>query len=153
MTIGLAGGEHVEAIQALYKDLFACSAAYQPLYYQSAEAGEAFLIESMANEKSDILVALEEGAVLGFALVVEQETPPFGCIIPRRYVYLMDLAVDPGHRGKGIGTALIEATKEWGRMRELDFIELTVLEGNENARRLYEREGLVPVMHTMRQPL
>lgn len=54
-----------------------------------------------------VLVAVEEGRILG-ACVVESERTP---------AEVVAIAVRPGRRGQGIGTALLEtATGRWGRL-------------------------------------
>ncbi len=51
--------------------------------------------------------------------------------------------VDPDQRGLGIGTDLIEAVIAWARSDGAASIALWVADGNEAARRLYERSGFV----------
>jgi ribosomal protein S18 acetylase RimI-like enzyme len=55
---------------------------------------------------------------------------------------LQSLAVLPAARGAGAGTALIDATFEHLRGLGIREISLAVLDGNDAARRLYERFGL-----------
>jgi ribosomal protein S18 acetylase RimI-like enzyme len=45
-------------------------------------------------------------------------------------------------RGNGVGTALIEAGREWLRMRGVRGLQVSVLVDNEPAMRLYRRAGL-----------
>ena len=71
--------------------------------------------------------------ILGFALVQQQDTPPFNCIVPHKYAYLMDIVVAPEQRGKGIGKQLIHAVKSWAKSRKMEYIELCVLSQNRNA--------------------
>jgi len=53
------------------------------------------------------------------------------------------ISVVPSHRGRGIGSRLIEQGLRWARKRGLRRVELTVHAENHAARRLYERFGFV----------
>jgi GNAT superfamily N-acetyltransferase len=54
---------------------------------------------------------------------------------------LTSLWVDPGFRGRGVGTALIKAVEEWARDRNLTQVLLWVTEANTSAEQLYEHLG------------
>lgn len=68
------------------------------------------------------------------------------------------LTVDPGHRGRGIGAALVARAQARCRQRGMQAIDLTVDEVNQPARRLYEAAGFLvtdrsPPKLRMRCPL
>ena len=54
---------------------------------------------------------------------------------------LTALWVDPGFRGQGVGSALVEAVLEWARSQGFSEVLLWVTEVNENAQRLYLHHG------------
>jgi GNAT superfamily N-acetyltransferase len=54
---------------------------------------------------------------------------------------LTSLWVDPRFRGRGVGSALIDAVEEWALGQGLSQILLWVTETNQVAERLYERRG------------
>jgi len=58
--------------------------------------------------------------------------------------YLVSLWVAPEARGRGIGAALVDAVIDWARGRGFTRLVLDVADGNEPARRLYQRMGFVP---------
>jgi ribosomal protein S18 acetylase RimI-like enzyme len=58
-----------------------------------------------------------------------------------------DLAVRPGHRGQGVGRALLTAAESLARARGCCKITLEVQEDNLPARQLYERFGFEDVRY------
>jgi len=65
----------------------------------------------------------------------------FSTFAGRPLINVHDLAVLSGHRGKGIGTALLEAVTERARQTGCCKVTLEVRVQNSDARRLYERVG------------
>jgi ribosomal protein S18 acetylase RimI-like enzyme len=60
---------------------------------------------------------------------------------PALECYLAELYVQPAHRGRGLGRALMAATIEAARSRGADYIGLATSEDDVAARTLYERFG------------
>lgn len=141
MTIGPAKLEDMEGISRLYKALNTDMSRLQPEMFRPAGEDGGFIRSVLESERDDLLLAREDGRVLGLALVQDKDTPPYSAFIQRRYTYLMDLVVAPEHRGRGIGRALLGAVKDWAESRDAEFIELGVLAQNEDAIRLYESLG------------
>jgi ribosomal-protein-alanine acetyltransferase len=54
---------------------------------------------------------------------------------------ILNLAVDPSSRGRGAGTALLDAALEHGRRAGAARVFLEVRESNADAQRFYERHG------------
>jgi len=67
----------------------------------------------MADPSSEILVSLEDQNVLGFVNVHFVDFP----MVVGRECYITDLLVKESERGKGIGTALVEAAEKAARKR------------------------------------
>jgi ribosomal protein S18 acetylase RimI-like enzyme len=57
----------------------------------------------------------------------------------------LGLGVTPGHRQRGIGTAVLAATVDLAREHGAGAVSLSVSERNHRARRLYDRMGFVVV--------
>lgn len=58
-----------------------------------------------------------------------------------------------GERNKGIGTLLINASKEYGKRRGADFIRTQVFPQNIDGMRFYERNGFCEMMKTIESQL
>ncbi len=133
----------------IYPLLFEASAALQPHRFQKAQQDEAFLRGTILGDDSDILVAEDGGRIVGFALLLQMETPPYKCVVRHGYAYLMDLLVIPGYRRRGVGGELLSRAVLWAKDKGLDFVELNVLAQNEDAIRFYKKHGFFDTMKTM----
>ena len=142
-----------KAIAEIYRTPFEAMSNLQPQYIQAAEQDPDFILKIITESKKDILVAQCDVQLLGFALVLMTHTPPYRCFVPHPYADLLDLAVLPAARGKGLGTLLLQAVKSWAKAYGADYLELGALSNNQGAVRLYEREGFRECMKTFRASL
>lgn len=88
---------------------------------------------SVGGEIRDVLVALSDGRIVGYA----------NPVIDGREAWIGGLGVAPRMRGKGIGTRLMLEAEGLCRDRGVGEVYLEVIEGNAKAQRLYERLGFV----------
>ncbi len=70
-----------------------------------------------------------------------------------RNCHISDLAVAPGHDGKGIGSALLDHALAWAKANRCKRLTLSVFPGNARARALYERAGFIQDLLRMARPL
>jgi ribosomal protein S18 acetylase RimI-like enzyme len=109
---------------------------------------------SWAVRRRGYVDIFEEG---GFALIAEDDVGPAGYAMVRiheggddswaladRWGEVWTLVVAEERRGNGIGTALLDAVDAELAQRGIADLMIGVMEGNDGARRLYERRGLVP---------
>src|SRR5579872_290200 len=87
--------------------------AYRQFYRQPSEPERArrFLRERFEHNQSVIFLALDGATAAGFT----QLYPSFSSGAMARIFILNDLFVDPGARGSGVGSALLQAAAEYGR--------------------------------------
>ena len=86
--------------------------------------------------------ASETEEFVGLALCI----PSFSSFRARPVLNIHDIAVAPGHRGKGIGQALLKAVEKEARRRGCCKVTLEVREDNEIAKAAYRRAGFKPTM-------
>lgn len=86
---------------------------------------------------AEAMVAELDGEVVAFALYFTN----FSTFLAQPGLYLEDLYVQPVHRGKGIGEALLTRLGKLAAERSYGRFEWSVLDWNENAIRFYERMG------------
>ena len=100
----------------------------------------AALTELLANDNCLVLVAEQEGVVVGFveASVRVPERPDEAEAL---WCGINNLAVAQRWRRQGIGTLLVEAAEAWSRHKGVAQVRLDVFEFNRAARTLYEGLG------------
>src|SRR2546421_3171224 len=90
---------------------------------------------------AEVLLAEEAGEVVGFALFFHN----YSTFLGKPGLYLEDLFVEPVHRGKGHGKALLCAVARLAVERDCGRLEWSVLNWNEPAIRFYQKLGAEPL--------
>lgn len=105
------------------------------------------------NREQEILVADADGRVIGFSHVMILKQKDIACLKPQTVVYIQDLDVLESERGKGVGTFLLKASREYGNRKGADFIRTQVFPNNTDGIRFYEKNGFDEMMKTMESSL
>jgi GNAT superfamily N-acetyltransferase len=95
-------------------------------------------LERLAVVGDRVLVADLDGRAVGLghlqvAPAIERERPA---------AKIGALVVDEGHRGQGVGRALMQALEDEARLRGCELLFLTTAERRDDAHAFYERVGL-----------
>jgi GNAT superfamily N-acetyltransferase len=95
-------------------------------------------LERLAVVGDRVLVADLDGRAVGLghlqvAPAIERERPA---------AKIGALVVDEGHRGQGVGCALMQALEDEARLRGCELLFLTTAERRDDAHAFYERVGL-----------
>ncbi|CAN5475532.1 GNAT family N-acetyltransferase [soil metagenome] len=118
-------------------------------FFANPEAHAEGLRQIMADPATGfILMAEEEGQILGMVNILLTVSTFLGT----RVAILEDLVIDPSHRGRGIGTALIETAIGQARALGCRRISLVTDGSNAPARHLYRKLGFIEstmVPHTL----
>jgi GNAT superfamily N-acetyltransferase len=124
-----------------FEELLPLIAAYQRFYEVEAidEAlNRSFFRRFLAPSEDGLLLgARSEGRLVGYACLYWHFSSLEAC----ESVLMNDLYVDKSARGQGVGRALIEASAEVAREREVPFVEWSTAPDNETAQRLYDSTG------------
>lgn len=96
----------------------------------------------LADSTRPVLAAEEDGTVVGYAFCVLEETKNDPARLDRKELYLDDLCVDSAVRGKGVAKLLWQRTVALAGELGCQAVTLNVWEGNDRARKFYERCGL-----------
>ncbi len=114
--------------------------AYRVFYQRESDlAARDFLQARLEQNESVVFLALSGDQALGFT----QLYPSFSSVGLGRVWILNDLFVDPAGRGRGVGTALLEAARQFGLETGALRLSLRTEIGNLTAQRVYEAHGWV----------
>lgn len=153
MLIRRAGIDDVEQLRLLYQELEEDGVRYQPEHFVVGERSNEFFQSVFESADQDILVAEEDGKILGFSHVMILEQKKVACLKPETLLYIQDLDVLESRRSQGIGTLLMEASKRYGKEHVVDFIRTQVFPQNIDGMRFYEKNGFREMMKTIESSL
>lgn len=94
-----------------------------------------------ARPSDDVLLAEADGTVIGMIELYLNRPRDLGSARTPRVEADLGISVTNAWRGRGVGTALLEAAEAWGRARGAKRMILDVSAANTGAQRLYERLG------------
>ena len=101
------------------------------------------LAAMLKDETRRIYAAADENDdMIGYAFCELKKQPFSNNMIPFTSLFIDDLCVDESARGKSIGRQLFEHVKEEAARLGCYEVTLNVWEGNDSARRFYEKMGM-----------
>jgi GNAT superfamily N-acetyltransferase len=138
LEIAPASEADVPVLLRFIRDL----AVYEKLADQ-VEATEDGLRRTLFGERryAEALLARLDGTPVGFALYFHN----YSTFLGKPGLYLEDLFVDPAHRGKGIGKALLQRLAGIAVERDCGRLEWAVLDWNAPAIAFYRSLGAAPM--------
>ncbi len=151
VSIVRAGAERVDDLEPLTRALHAHHLAVDPrvpgIPPRDADAWWAIrrgrYAEWLASPDAFALIAEEDGRPVGYALVSFHDRDDSHAT-GDRFAELHSLAVLPEVRGGGLGTRLLREVYRHVRAVGVEEMIIGVLATNDDAMRLYEREGFRP---------
>jgi GNAT superfamily N-acetyltransferase len=138
LSIRPATSDDVPVILELITDL----ARYEKLEHEVV-ADEAALRETLFGERprAEVILASVGDETVGFALFFHN----YSTFLARPGLYIEDVYVKPGHRGRGHGRALLAHVARAAVSRGCGRLEWAVLDWNAPAIGFYESLGAVPM--------
>jgi ribosomal protein S18 acetylase RimI-like enzyme len=156
-TITRAGAEAIERLAPLWAALHEHHRQCAPEASELAEfrtteeswkRRRARYEEWLARVGSFVLLAERDGKAVGYALVtLGGEGAALVTGVPTGE--LESLAILPEERGSGLGSALMDAVRSELRKAGVEIFGLGVMDGNVDAMRFYERQGMRRFMVAM----
>ena len=107
------------------------------------QAGEAVFLDDVLNSPDQVMPCCFVGGVLAGNAMLTMNSR-----IKTRHQASVAIGLKKEYWGLGIGTALFQEIIAIAKDRGLDHLELDYIEGNDRARRLYEKMGFVEVDRT-----
>lgn len=105
---------------------------------------DAYFAQTMeaCRERDGVILVATVGVIFAGFVTLLRCIPNSGAdVAPGAYAAIMDLAVTPEWRGRGIGTALLKEAESNARQSGASELRLHVLGKNQRAMKLYERLG------------
>jgi len=153
MEIRLVKTSDIQPLCELLEEFYRYSANLQPQYYQGGKESGGYPESVINDENADMFIAVDNGKIVGMIHVKESQTPPYVSIVPHKFAEVMGLIVTASHRRKGIASLLMAKVRDWGKARNLDYIELFVLSNAAGEKLFYENEGFETTSYNMRSKL
>jgi GNAT superfamily N-acetyltransferase len=149
VEIALAGAERVDELEPLWLALHRHhrEVAAQPVVADDAASWarrRAWYLEMLAGGEDAVLVAERDGRPVGYAFLHLHHGPDDTWPVDARWGEVVSLSVLPEERGGGVGTALLDAVDAELAARGVRDLQVSVMAGNADALRLYQRRGLLP---------
>jgi len=100
---------------------------------------ENHLLPVMKSEDSLVLVALDEGRVVGYSFSEIRQTSK---VLKRnRHGYVHDMAVTASYRRRGIGEKMFDELLNWFYSKNIDRVELDITTKNQVASSFWKKHG------------
>ncbi len=153
MNIRPAGEDDVPAIGQMWEKLAQyhnmLDAALPPAARGGGKVYARRLISRLGDPQTHVVVAEDDGRLVGYALAVVVDVIP-DMFIQENSGFLADIYVDDDYRRQGVGRALVDAVTAWLAGQGVRSFEWYVAEHNAAGRRFWESLGGRRVMIRMR---
>lgn len=142
MQIRRAVLEDLDALRPLYDGQLRYMAAYQPREYRVVSQDPAYIKSEIQAENGCVLLAEQDGEVLGFTSVTMKETGEKAFRVSQKYAELEHIYVREEYWRTGVGTALFRAAWDWAKARGAASMHLMTLAENTRAQSFYVGMGM-----------
>lgn len=149
MEVKTANIDDITQISNLYCELITTLSELQSYFFKESRQDEKFIRHMIENEKSEIFIACENEKILGFVVIQEQETYSYNMIENHKFVCIFDMVISSDYKLKGIRKSLMNKCKNWAKTKNLEYIQLSVLNNNELVIKFYESQNFEKQMVTM----
>ena len=150
MKIIPAAESHLPEIVEMWKEFMDYHSDIDPYFARNEEGHSKFeewVKELMKSDTARVLVALDHDQVAAYSLSQINQRPPLFEKVDYGYIY--DLAVKKEYRRKGIGQQMVGEILGWFKSRQVDRIELMVLEKNQAAFSFWKKQGFEVFLNRM----
>lgn len=154
MEVRLARKKDVDEIVELWKYMMDFHGEIHP-YFKTGPKGDknfrGFLKRQIGSSGSLVLVAEDQGRIIGFCLGLIMEYPPV--FIHRKKGHINDMVVAEDYQKKEVGKELLLSALNWFKQVGIAHVELDVAKGNQIADAFYRKNGFEVIMQRMLRKL
>ncbi len=143
VVVRMAGREELERVNALRRMVNDVHVQGRPDIFRPGfcEELQAHIYDAFDDGNSDVIVALADGEIAGFATVQYIRRPETPYTLARDFYRVEEFGVDSAFRRRGVATALVDYIRRDARAKGFARIELDVWAFNEGALAFYEAAG------------
>ncbi len=157
-TVRAATIADVPQLIALYRELDEFHRLHHPELFPATIEREPAAVERMLTDPKATMLVAElaagaEAAIVGFARVMDVQTPTGSVLLSRRFAFVDELVVAKEHRRVGIASELLRVAETWASARGIPALEVTVWNFNHGAQELYANNGYSILRHYFRKPI
>jgi ribosomal protein S18 acetylase RimI-like enzyme len=143
----LRRGDDLSAVLALCREFFAEYENHHEEFFATDNLADDDIsgrfLASIDSEESATIVALDDGVIVGYALLAVREQPRFYKV--KRVGAISALMVARQHRRKGIGTRLLAESRVFFARRGIRYYTFYTSVENRAALGLYDKVGIKPL--------
>ena len=143
--IRLAVMNDLAGINVLHAQLHIQHIGYRPDIFApiGQPVFDTLMVPYIKDDGKDIVISENDGVIDGYAAISVCDTSKgAGEILPFTFVEVNELCVAENAQGKGIGTALLDAVKQYAKDKGAKFVELGVNAQNTGAQEFYTANGM-----------
>ena len=146
ISVRTARREELERVNELRRAVNDLHVQGRPRHFKPGFGPElqGHVYDRFESDRFDILVALADGEIAGFATVQYVHRPEGPYTLPLDYCHVEEIGVDAAFRRRGVATALVEHMKRDAAARGLSRIDLDVWAFNDSAKAFYAAAGFTP---------
>ena len=151
MLIRKAEIKDIDDILYLLRDVLELHVRIRPDIFESGHTKytKEELINKLSEDNFYVYVGEISKKVVAYAMCII-ELPKFTHTMKKvKTMYIDDIEVNPEYRGQGLGRELFEYLKEEAKRLNCYNITLNEWEGNDGARKFYEKLGMKPQKTTL----
>jgi GNAT superfamily N-acetyltransferase len=118
-------------------------------HFDGAARSPEWFADALDNPDSLLLVAEQEGVIVGFLWALVRQSPDTAMHVPRRWLLVDNVGVTESHRGQGVGRALMAHAHDWALRQGIHEVELMVWEFNQGAIAFYAELGYTAIVRRL----
>lgn len=143
MEVRFANRDELDRVNVLRKQVNDLHVAGKPEIFKPGFSKELkdYIYEIWHDPDKKIVVAKQDGAIVGFAVLHHVCKPENPFMKERDYLDIDEFCVDAAHRRQGVATALIDFIRAYAIAQGFPRIELNMWEFNRDALAFYEAAG------------
>ncbi|MBU7014651.1 MAG: GNAT family N-acetyltransferase [Theionarchaea archaeon] len=152
MDIIPAQHQHIPEIVEIWKELMDFHEQINPIFGRGKKGHvhyQMHLDKMMDSDRAQVLVAVDQGTVVGYSLALVLEIPPILTYSKRGFI--SDVAVSSGYRRKGIGTEIVARILDWFDSQDISQIQVQVACKNEIGYNFWKKQGFEEDLFVLRK--